>query len=77
MSAEMGMSLLLYIGAVHVAAAVFLVPYVAIEKGRPGILWAISALVFSPLLALVALAALPRGTAREPASPFEAELRDR
>lgn len=76
MNAETGM-MLFYIGSVYVGAAVFLVPFVAIEKGRSGMSWAITALVLSPLLTLIALAALPLGTAREPASPFEAELRDR
>jgi hypothetical protein len=36
-----------------------------------------ASLLFSPLLALIALVAVPPGTAHEPASPFEAELRRR
>ncbi len=40
-------------------ASVTLVPYVARGKGRTGIGWMLTSLLFSPLLALVALAALP------------------
>jgi hypothetical protein len=62
---------------IYLLASVGLVPFVAMEKDRSGIGWAIAALLFTPLLALIALTAVPPGTAREPASPFEAELRRR
>jgi len=66
------------IGAgIYLLASVGFVPFVALEKDRSGIGWAIASLLFSPLLALIALAGLPPGTHREPASPFEAELRRR
>jgi hypothetical protein len=62
---------------IYLLASVGLVPFVAIEKDRSGIGWAIASLMFSPLLALNALVAVPPGTAHEPASSFEAELRRR
>jgi len=62
---------------IYLLASIGLVPFVAIEKDRSGIGWAIASLLFSPLLALIALVAVPPGTAHEPASPFEAELRRR
>jgi hypothetical protein len=66
------------IGAgIYLLASVALVPFVAMEKNRSGIGWGITSLLFSPLLALIALVAVPPGTAHEPASPFEAELRRR
>jgi hypothetical protein len=69
--------LLLISSLIYLMASAGLVPFVAREKDRSGFGWMLSALLFSPLLALIALAALPPGTAREPASPFEAELRGR
>jgi hypothetical protein len=39
----------------------FLIAYVAKEKHRDGASWMLIALVFSPLLALLALCALPMG----------------
>lgn len=63
--------------AVYLVASASLVPFVAVAKGRSGLGWVFSALIFSPLLALIALAALPQGPGREPASPFEAELQSR
>ena len=62
---------------IYLLASIGLVPFVAMEKNRSGIGWAITSLLFSPLLALIALVAVPPGTAHEPASPFEAELRRR
>lgn len=62
---------------IYLLASVGLVPFVAMEKDRSGIGWAIASLLFTPLLALIALTAVPPGTAHEPASPFEAELRRR
>jgi hypothetical protein len=59
----------------YVLAAVGLVPFVASEKDRSAVGWALLALLFSPLLALVALAAVPSGTHGEPVSSFDAELR--
>lgn len=44
---------------IWIAGTVFLVPLVAHEKGRSAIGWALLSLVFSPLLALLALAAVP------------------
>lgn len=43
----------------YLAPAVFLVPFVARAKGRSGVAWMLTALLFSPLLALIALAAIP------------------
>ncbi len=40
-------------------ATVVLVPYVASEKGRSSFGWALTALFLTPLLALLALAAVP------------------
>jgi hypothetical protein len=62
---------------IYVVASLGLVPFVAVEKRRSGFLWMLVALACSPLLALVALVALPTGDHGDPASPFEAELRSR
>jgi hypothetical protein len=63
--------------AIYVLASLGLVPFVAIEKRRSGFRWMLTSLLCSPLLALVALAAVPVGDAGDPSSPFEAELRSR
>ena len=42
-----------------IAATAILVPFVAHEKGRSAIGWAFFSLFFSPLLTLLALAAVP------------------
>jgi len=62
---------------IYLLASGGLVPFVARAKNRSGIGWMVSSLLFSPLLALIALAALPPGTADEPVSSFDAELRRR
>jgi hypothetical protein len=43
----------------YLLASLFLVPFVAWEKGRSGFGWMLIALFNSPLLALIALAAVP------------------
>ena len=43
----------------YVLASLVLVPYVASEKGRSSFGWALTALFLTPLLALLALAAVP------------------
>lgn len=43
----------------YVFASLILVPYVASEKGRSNFGWALTALIVTPLLALIALAAVP------------------
>lgn len=43
----------------YVFASLFLVPYVAAQKGRSGFGWALIALFLTPLLTLLALAAVP------------------
>jgi hypothetical protein len=63
--------------AVYILATLGLVPFVAIEKRRSGARWMLTSLLCSPLLALVALAALPLGDAGDPTSPFDAELKSR
>jgi hypothetical protein len=62
----------------HLLTSTVLVPFVAKEKGRSAVGWAIGALIFfTPIPVLIALAALPPGTADEPVSSFDAELRRR
>ncbi|MGH2362536.1 MAG: hypothetical protein ACRDGM_18580 [bacterium] len=58
-------------------ASVALVPAVAIYKGRSALGWACTALLFTPLLALIALAAVPN-LEREPkyTSSFDQALRE-
>ncbi len=51
---------------VYLLASVTLVPYVASSKGRSGLAWMLIALLMSPLLALLALVAVPPGEGREP-----------
>jgi hypothetical protein len=67
--------LLLPLVAIHLLASVTLVPYVASSKGRSGLAWMFVALLMSPLLALIALVAVPPGEGREPINPFDAEPR--
>ncbi len=61
--------------AIYLMASVTLVPYVASSKGRSGLAWMFVALLMSPLLALIALAAVPPGEGKEPINPFDAEPR--
>jgi len=51
--------LLLWCGFLYLLAAASLVPSVAQQKGRSGFGWMLIALLWSPLIALIALAALP------------------
>jgi hypothetical protein len=67
--------LLLPLVAIYLLASVTLVPYVASSKGRSGLAWMFVALLMSPLLALIALVAVPAGEGREPINPFDAEPR--
>ncbi|PYM40568.1 MAG: hypothetical protein DME16_26095 [Candidatus Rokuibacteriota bacterium] len=67
--------LLLPLVAIYLLASVTLVPYVASSKGGSGLAWMFVALLMSPLLALIALVAVPPGEAREPINPFDAEPR--
>lgn len=53
-----------------IAATVFLVPFVAHEKGRSAIGWALLSLVFSPLLTLLALAAVPMAQRKQEEKPW-------
>jgi hypothetical protein len=59
--------------AIYLLASVTLVPYVASSKGRSGLAWMLIALLMSPLLALIALIAVPAGEAKEPINPFDAD----
>jgi hypothetical protein len=59
--------------AIYLLASVTLVPYVASSKGRSGLAWMFVALLMSPLLALIALVAVPPGEGREPINPFDAD----
>ena len=58
--------------AIYLLASVTLVPFVASSKGRSGLAWMFVALLMSPLLALIALVAVPLGEGREPVNPFDA-----
>jgi hypothetical protein len=58
---------------VYLLASVTLVPYVASSKGRSGLAWMLIALLMSPLLALLALVAVPPGEGREPINPFDTD----
>jgi hypothetical protein len=49
--------------AIYLLASVTLVPFVASSKGRSGLAWMLIALLMSPLLALIALVAVPAGEA--------------
>lgn len=52
-------------------ASVGLVPYVASEKRRSAFGWILTSLFLTPLLALIALAALPIGEEDVPVNPFD------
>ena len=67
--------LLLPLITIYLLASVTLVPFVAFSKGRSGLAWVLIALLMSPLLALIALVAVPPGETREPINPFDAEPR--
>lgn len=43
-----------------IAASVLLVPIVAHQQGRSEFGWAVAAILFSPLMALIALAGMPK-----------------
>ena len=51
--------LLLLVPLWYVLTSLSLVPAVAHYKGRSGLAWTLTALLYSPLLALIALAAVP------------------
>ena len=61
--------------AIYLLASVTLVPFVASSKGRSGLAWMLIALLMSPLLALLALVAVPAGEGQEPSNPFDVEPR--
>lgn len=65
--------LLLPLVAIYLLASVTLVPFVASTKGRSAFGWMLIALLMSPLLALIALVAVPPGEGREPINPFDAD----
>ena len=67
--------LLLPLVTIYLLASVTLVPFVAFSKGRSGLAWVLIALLMSPLLALIALVAVPAGEGREPINPCDAEPR--
>ena len=52
-------------------ATFFLVPYVASQKDRSGFAWFWIAVLMTPLLALIALAALPHQNEKLPVNPFD------
>jgi hypothetical protein len=58
-------------------ASVGLVPYVASEKRRSSFGWVLTALFLTPLLALIALAALPTGEEDVPVNPFDLDREKR
>jgi len=55
----------------YVLASVGLVPYVASEKRRSVFGWILTSLLMTPVLALIALAALPVGEEDVPINPFD------
>ena len=65
--------LLLPLVAIYLLASVTLVPFVASTKGRSALAWMFVALLMSPLLALIALVAVPPGEGKEPINPFDAD----
>ncbi len=54
-----GLLVFIVVAIPYVFASLFLVPYVAAQKGRSSASWALIALFLTPLLALLALAAVP------------------
>jgi hypothetical protein len=58
---------------VYLLASATLVPFVASAKGRSALAWVLVALLMTPLLALIALVAVPPGEGREPINPFDAD----
>jgi hypothetical protein len=58
-------------------ASVGLVPYVASEKRRSAFGWVLTALFLTPVLALLALAALPMGEEDVPINPFDLDREKR
>jgi len=54
-----GLLVFIVVAIPYVFASLFLVPYVASQKGRSSLGWALIALFLTPLLALLALAAVP------------------
>jgi len=50
---------LVFLLLIWLMAFVALVAHVASEKGRSGVAWGFAAIVFSPVIALIALAAVP------------------
>jgi len=65
--------LLLPLVTIYLLASVTLVPFVASSKGRSALAWMLIALLMSPLLALIALVAVPAGEGPEPINPFDAD----
>jgi hypothetical protein len=65
----------IFAGLFYVITAASLVPWTARQKGRSGLAWMLIALLFSPLLALIALAAVPvRPEEREKEQPADADV---
>jgi hypothetical protein len=60
-------------GLVYLMASAGLVPYVAQQNGRSGFGWMFIALILTPLLALIALAAMPEAEPPPPLNPFDTE----
>lgn len=56
---DTGLVLIAFKAVLWIAASLILVPLVAAEKGRSSWIWAITAIFLSPLLTLIALAAVP------------------
>jgi len=54
-----GLLLFIVVAIPYVVGSLFLVPYVASQKGRSSVGWALIALFLTPILALLALAAVP------------------
>lgn len=54
-----GLLLFIVVAIPYVFASLFLVPYVASQKRRSSVGWALIALCLTPLLALLALVAVP------------------
>jgi hypothetical protein len=54
-----------------------LVPYIASEKRRSVFGWILTSLLLTPLLALIALAALPMSEEDVPINPFDLDKENR